>query len=1312
MVFLRLTVKVLPREQLPSTSSTFLRSILGDRKDDADASAAKPATFLLVLRNPEEVTLGGLAGMIQEKWKKLRPDAEPLEIKKLLDDQHDDDLDADLTVADVFVDNGKALRDGLDQRATVRVVQKPAPYAPARFSSVVQDWDAAAQEYERRKQAEERAKPPVTKFPTIEEEPRLSFSNEPYDVKGGVGVFKGAPPHRDVPVRSVERDEDMLAPPNWGREITPVVVHDSQENEVAATPQPQTKRTASQELGGSPTPAPPPSKARRLSKESGIARAQSVSESRSRSRSTALPEEEQRTRLSDGKKQAESLSEGGRPVESLPKGEKQAVPRSEEENEPEILSKRQRPEPPSDADKQLKFPSKEEKQLETPSEEERPKSVAKSKKRRDSLSKAGKQSKGKKQPSATSEPPPEPNKSGQDVEMTDVEPEPPRPQSQKEPSLARDSPAIVVSDTAADRSWHDQFLTAATRKRKKSSEQLPPKKEPRLELSSSPSAGRSKSRDRAKAKDAERKDSTTEPETVTVEPETSTAEPLPSTEEPLPSTAETQVASPSPLRRRERAPSYSGPQRRLSFGEKSGDALKPGLGLGITKSPPRKQPVMLDSPQHSAKRSENDQNPVSTTPLFPSSARDQTSSNENDATPTAQTQGLEQLKRLPPAIRNRDSPFDRHQERRSVSFAEEATVATPTVLPAQSTPRNGSKASKSTPSSISTSTPDSARPMGTMVFPTNVPKERLEQYMNEAAQKVQEKERKIEEEKREFNEKIEKAKKENADPEYLRLLTDAYFTWEEIMELERTGKKDDVRRANRLRPKLASKRKLIAEMEDKIKAASVSAPQEEAAEKKAAEVEEQTSQNKSSKKSAQKKPEEQQGSEKKASEKKAPEKMTSEKASEKAPSSNGKDSKKASSAATETEQTTATPEAAKSNQASPEVNGVPQPSLASDDGLLPSTEKVRSSEETKRKSDSPNEPATTVENTTENKSSEPGRKSPSPKQAATDVQDTIMIDDSSDQEPKRNSTSSKSATATRTTRSQESSEPKRKTTTAVRNITRIEESSDGESTEPMTESDQASQDKTSEGTPSEDATDKASSSEEDAPEITKAKMLERVRSPSVARTASSPGRPSPQKQEAKPASDSESSSSESESEDDSDDGMDELLRKKPNNIPASSQPKKDNGPASRTGTPLSQITGNSLTKPSSFAFSSFQPQPGFKSSSQNGLNGISGINKLSRADRATLKSMLEEQRTELAERVQRKAAAAKANPQPVKPPRKEVYDPPSSDSESSSEDSDSESESESGETGPSDAERGDILPTGTEKKISRPRPRVLSRVGR
>ncbi|THC93555.1 hypothetical protein EYZ11_006982 [Aspergillus tanneri] len=81
MVFLRLTVKVYPREQLQSSSS-FIRSFLGDRdRDESNRSSSapgngKPASFLLALENPEEVTLGGLSGMIQEKWAKLRPNAE------------------------------------------------------------------------------------------------------------------------------------------------------------------------------------------------------------------------------------------------------------------------------------------------------------------------------------------------------------------------------------------------------------------------------------------------------------------------------------------------------------------------------------------------------------------------------------------------------------------------------------------------------------------------------------------------------------------------------------------------------------------------------------------------------------------------------------------------------------------------------------------------------------------------------------------------------------------------------------------------------------------------------------------------------------------------------------------------------------------------------------------------------------------------------------------------------------------------------------------------------------------------------------
>lgn len=84
MVFLRLTVKIFPREQQSSSSSFSLRSILGDRGSDREdatrasnaTSAGKPASFLLVLTKPQDVSLGALAGMIRDKWVKLRPSAE------------------------------------------------------------------------------------------------------------------------------------------------------------------------------------------------------------------------------------------------------------------------------------------------------------------------------------------------------------------------------------------------------------------------------------------------------------------------------------------------------------------------------------------------------------------------------------------------------------------------------------------------------------------------------------------------------------------------------------------------------------------------------------------------------------------------------------------------------------------------------------------------------------------------------------------------------------------------------------------------------------------------------------------------------------------------------------------------------------------------------------------------------------------------------------------------------------------------------------------------------------------------------------
>ena len=54
-----------------------------------------------------------------------------------------------MTVADVFIDHGKAQADGHDQRAVVRVIQKPLENdrPRVRYGSIVQDWAAAVTQH-------------------------------------------------------------------------------------------------------------------------------------------------------------------------------------------------------------------------------------------------------------------------------------------------------------------------------------------------------------------------------------------------------------------------------------------------------------------------------------------------------------------------------------------------------------------------------------------------------------------------------------------------------------------------------------------------------------------------------------------------------------------------------------------------------------------------------------------------------------------------------------------------------------------------------------------------------------------------------------------------------------------------------------------------------------------------------------------------------------------------------------------------------------------------------------------------------------
>ncbi|KAJ9323604.1 hypothetical protein DTO027B5_4545 [Paecilomyces variotii] len=1068
MVFLRLTVKILPREQIQPALSLF-RSLLPERKDDSDRNGngganGKPASFLLVLEHPDEVTLGGLAGMIQAKWKKLRPDAEPLEIKKLVDDAHDsEDLDPDMTVADVFVDNGKARSDGLDQRGTVRVIQKPAPYAPTRFSSVVQDWDAAAQHYERMKEEEAKSKPKVPKFETIEEEttPVSSrFSQGPYS-------SNGSRRQSDVPVRSVERDEPLLTPPRWGREspaLAPPSQEQEQADEVAATP--QARRMESKELGESPTPV------RQLAPE-------------------LAPDPFARPEI------------------------------------PEVETRFQLP--------GLRPESAHEIETASPFEQQKPETNLKAA-----------------TTYATAQ---------DDVDMTDVEPESPREKQRVA------SPVVVIDNHVLQTIVEKKPQGAATRKRKKSSEQLPPQKGPRLQLTSSPSETRSKSKEPRMTQDC----------------------------------IELTDAS-SPVRRREKAPSFSGPQRRPSLTDHS---VKPGLGLGITKSPPRKQSVAETNDRLP------NRDPVSTTPLFPSSAARRLSFGQQaDVTPSkAQSPGVEHIKR---SAMRKDSPLERSQERRSVSFAEEADIVTTPAAPAprsvpRSTPRTGSKADQSTPRSTPLSSSQ------TMVFPANVPRERLEQYINEAAEKTKKEEAIRAEKSAEYERKI-KAAEESGNHEHVRLLRDVFFTWKEVVELEKSNKRDERSRLNRLRAKLRNKEKLLLEKEEPM---TLSA--------------------------------------KRSKPKADPGDRLSSRASSKSKSA----TKSKSPVAKETS-AAALPEQPKVTQAT-NANGLPHSSLDSDDINLPTVPKIRSTEETKLTSKAPKQTSTVA------------------KRQITKAD--ISPEGTSESEDDEDEPENKSASEEKDSYHEADSE------SAVAGPAVASEDNTSAAKEQHGDEDD----------------------EDEGPEMAKAEMLERVRSPARSRSGSvpawtgsplkspshaierragevhenptaepiekaeEPSKASPPKaaseKESSASESTSSSESESESEDESDDDT----------IPPgrNSAPPPSTAPARLNGTGILP-NGHSPALPPSAqsslgSFTSSQPDSARK------------------RIRASLKGMLAEQKSLQAERAKNSKQRVFSN-QNNRPARKDIFSPSGS--------SESESDSDSGDdTGSSDEDRGDILPTGSATKI-------------
>ncbi|KAJ5115346.1 hypothetical protein NUU61_001105 [Penicillium alfredii] len=707
MVFLRLQVKVFPREQVPSGPS-FFRSILGkdnDRSRDENgrgnlvSAGGRSASFLIVLMQPEEVTLGGLAGMIQEKWKKLHPTLEPLVIKKLLDDANDtEDLDTDLTVADVFVNIGKARADGLDQRGTVCVIQKPTTESPVlRYPSVDLDWDGAAKKFEENKIKKESI---ASQFSPIQEEDessrRASTAHISSDRSSPATDNAQGTPAQESPVKSRHHDTPLLSV------------------EVQNGPIVSNERAESEELGESPSPSEHPQSRSSSTKSKSTAASNNQF---SKVQTNAPPRRTVTTRR--------SITQMAGPASTQKRGSGS------------LFGTRTTP--------QWQRTRSAQKATETASEEE-----DQNESEEHAVEESGS------------------DEHDSDIQMQAVEEEEEDDDDDDEDEYHAESESddgsdgdIVMKENGAPRrlATPDQGPATRSRKRKQSEERSTPAKQPRLH-GADPSALHFTA------------ESPNPPKTI-----------------PPPS---------SPYGRRERAPSFSGPGRRSSITGRPLEPPKSGLGLGITKSPPRNK-MTQDSFQ--ATDVPLTQSSLGT-PLFPSSAP--------TATPST-NQGLKKPKHLQSVLRT-DSPANK---RRSVSFADEEEPFANGPAP-RSTPAGPplSTTSRSTPPSIQ-GTPSGSQ----MVYPPGYSPETI----SKITQEIEQKKRQTQDIEREAQYLERKLKNRKADPKYLDIVRQMRDTCTNIAKRRKTGRVSEERHIQSLLATLSSLRNQMRVYEERRKpSASVS----------------------------------------------------------------------------------------------------------------------------------------------------------------------------------------------------------------------------------------------------------------------------------------------------------------------------------------------------------------------------------------------------------------------------------------------------------------------------------------------------------
>jgi hypothetical protein len=653
-----------------------------------------------------------------------------LDIKKILHEEHPhENLDVDLSVADVFVQHGRAYTDGEDQRAIAVVAQNPLTHPSfTREDSVVQDWSSAATAARSFSTAGESHsfQRPAPTIPTIQEdEPSLSHTSprinnehiEIESIQNGSNNSGPKSPSYDIPMQSVEReppgdDNEVLKSLTWQRSSN----YDDRE---IVESSPQLPREASEELGG-----PDPPRASHTSHLEQIDEERSLKpSSRGRSGSSASSGnlERQQFIVRDSQTVPPLQKVPGSPREQSHQPEDHELPGQQGD----LAVKRQKSivKDSQTASILQELPGSREKspQLES---HELPHQQA------------------EKMP--VKEPEEFERDQNGDIDMLDPD-DVPEPVPEPQYSATRVSRTF---STDIPSSFKDKLLQdTATKRKRQSPDQLPPSKEPRLELSTEPSTPLSRKNQHLQPSDAETHD---------------------------------RLLSSTPSQPRVRRLSFSSPQRGSLFAVRPAYVPEGSLGFGITASPRRnrKLPVIGVASTSTAPK----------TPV-PAVEIKLSSSQLSNMTPSRSGKNLtDSGTKLRSALR-KDGLSDRNRVRRSISFVDDEpngnlpakTAAPKTSSKLAQSPENGDSSAekrhsispeprpaqshgKGTPSSIGSegkrrSVPPELKPAqpqleGTpssvnsdekrrsasttpkIVWPSNVSQETINKYKKEAGLKI------------------------------------------------------------------------------------------------------------------------------------------------------------------------------------------------------------------------------------------------------------------------------------------------------------------------------------------------------------------------------------------------------------------------------------------------------------------------------------------------------------------------------------------------------------------------------------------------